>query len=206
MRLLGRLQHGVYNQVEGANEEDLQRHYGVDGPERVRGVRQTGAGHPAEEEGENEWEDEDDESGNGARDPDLDSLYSFADSESSSASLAPSLARNIHRDILPNVRHDPIPVARHQDPFADQPDNTLETTFFEFLNKSLSDTLKIPSGYGLRANEWEDETYPEAEFLQVGARRTALTIELPYDVWYPRAVAWGKGLDLLNTMLASGLI
>lgn len=206
IRLLGKHQHGVYDPLETVDEEKLQRHYGVEGGERERAPGQTGAGHPAEEAGdEAEWEDDHEERPRARVTPSVtdsdDTLSTCSYLTDSDISLSSSVAREIHRNIRPNVRHAPIPVGRHEDPFAAQ-STALETAFFEVLNESLSNKDSSPIGYGLQRAEWEDGQYPEIEFLPVGARRQALRIELRHDIWFPRAVAWVKGLDLLSHTLA----
>lgn len=202
---MGTLAHGIYDPdpLDGVDEEELQQQYSVDGPERIRGPRQTGAGHLADEDDDEGWEDEP-QAEPGASDSDIDTLstLSFLSNTSNTGpSLTPSAARRIHRNILPNIRHRAIPVARHEDPFASRP-TELQDAFFEALNEACRDPNRVPAGYGVREDEWDDGEYSQLQYLSVGARREQMPIHLPYNIWYPRAVFWAKGIDLLSLALA----
>lgn len=59
----------------------------------------------------------------------------------------------------------------------------------------------MPQGYGILPDEWEAGLYPDKEPLRVGARGMALNVNLPIAIWYPRAIRWVQGLDILIRML-----
>jgi hypothetical protein len=55
----------------------------------------------------------------------------------------------------------------------------------------------VPLGFGVAESEWDEDTYPEFEDITLGRRGKSLNVCLPFDVWWPRAVAWAQGLDLM---------
>ncbi|KAJ7488711.1 hypothetical protein B0H11DRAFT_1720371, partial [Mycena galericulata] len=90
-----------------------------------------------------------------------------------------------------NVRHDPIEVPKHTSPF-------LTAEGKEIFNQALEMVQAediIPSGFGVAEGEWEDGIYPEIEVVKVGRKDSE--VELPFVVWWPRAVAWARGLELM---------
>lgn len=180
----------------------LQRYHGVEGERQKRSRKRTGAGHPDDENSDSEWEDESQHnSANSESLPDSLLSRSFLASNSGSGSFSTHIVRNIHKSIQPNIRHAPVAVPRHQDPFRNRP-NAAEHAFFQVLRETLSSEDGVPAGYSLEPSDWEDGQYPEIEHLPVGRRRQALAIHLPQNIWLPRAIAWAKALDLLNTSLA----
>ncbi|KAJ6626418.1 hypothetical protein B0H10DRAFT_1781650, partial [Mycena sp. CBHHK59/15] len=48
---------------------------------------------------------------------------------------------------------------------------------------------------GVTQDEWEERFYGETETVKVG--RKYVEISLPFSVWWPRAVAWAQGLELM---------
>lgn len=104
---------------------------------------------------------------------------------------------DIAADVGRNVRHEPIQVANHASPFAtDQ-----ETVHFLTLLDTLDAEDYLPLEYGLAPQEWEGGRYPEAENIRMGTRGDGMTIPLPLELWYPRAVKWGRALDVLSRIL-----
>ncbi|KDQ20089.1 hypothetical protein BOTBODRAFT_170106 [Botryobasidium botryosum FD-172 SS1] len=60
----------------------------------------------------------------------------------------------------------------------------------------------VPEGMGVRPEEWGPDGYPVVEAIQVGRRRGAEeTIDLPMEVWYPRAALWCQSLCTLQNFL-----
>ncbi|KAF7334184.1 hypothetical protein MVEN_02324600 [Mycena venus] len=53
----------------------------------------------------------------------------------------------------------------------------------------------IPENFGVAEAEWEVPFYGESESVKVG--RKQVEIALPFPIWWPRAVAWAQGLDLM---------
>lgn len=90
-----------------------------------------------------------------------------------------------------NVRHDAIDVPESNSPFT--PD--VELLFLEAL-RELQQSGTLPGNYKVTEEEWQEEDYPETEILGVG-RRKKLAIQLPLDIWLPRARMWAQALDLM---------
>ncbi|KAI1788742.1 hypothetical protein LXA43DRAFT_974611 [Ganoderma leucocontextum] len=88
-----------------------------------------------------------------------------------------------------HIRHDAIPTPTSECPFTTP---ELLATFkaaFQEVNASGI----IPMCYGLLEAEWSLDGY--------GQRGRRVAVELPFSVWWPRAVAWSQGLDLMNRLL-----
>ncbi|KAI5994957.1 hypothetical protein EDC04DRAFT_2586052, partial [Pisolithus marmoratus] len=61
----------------------------------------------------------------------------------------------------------------------------------------------IPTGLGIREEEWDSDGYPEIEVIQSGQQgRRELAIELPHSLWYGQAVCWCQALEVFNHTLA----
>ncbi|TFY76459.1 hypothetical protein EWM64_g7555 [Hericium alpestre] len=108
----------------------------------------------------------------------------------------PSLRDHIAADQEPHIRHAPIDVPDNGSPFQDL---ALEAAFFAALS-SIHDQGLIPNGYSVAQAEWDDEGYGEVELLKCGRGRKYLEVELPFSIWWPRAVTWAQALDLLNRL------
>lgn len=62
----------------------------------------------------------------------------------------------------------------------------------------------IPQNYGLRPEEWGENSYPSYEIIKIGKRATKeLCVALPYSIWMPRALQWGRCLHIMNHILFS---
>lgn len=59
----------------------------------------------------------------------------------------------------------------------------------------------VPEGYGLREAEWPAGGYGEHEFIALGRQQRKVTVDLPFTVWWPRAVAWVQGLEVMSRLL-----
>ncbi|KAJ7149583.1 hypothetical protein C8R46DRAFT_915629 [Mycena filopes] len=59
----------------------------------------------------------------------------------------------------------------------------------------------VPEGYGVIEDEWEDGSYPSMEAINPGTRGKEIVVELPRDIWLPRAVLFAQGLDALEHSL-----
>lgn len=57
---------------------------------------------------------------------------------------------------------------------------------------------EIPTGYGVAEEEWADGLYPEREVITVGRGKKAHEVTLPFVVWWPRAVLWAQGADVMT--------
>lgn len=97
----------------------------------------------------------------------------------------------IAADQTPDVRHDPVDVPAHDSPFGPE----LEAIFFEALEAIKAENI-IPDGFDLDLN-----TYPARESIHLGRGGKRISVILPLDVWWPRALLWAQGLDLMTRML-----
>jgi hypothetical protein len=96
-----------------------------------------------------------------------------------------------------HVRHDPVAPPDARNPFP----NTDIQQVFERALKQVCEAGFIPSGLGVREEEWEEPTYPGFEALKVG-RTKELVITLPIQVWLPRAALFAQGFEVLTRTLA----
>lgn len=176
MRLLGQSTSGVYKDdpMDGVHPDIIDRYYGVAGPEQERGSTQTGAGHP-------DSEDEDDEVLDSHHEGDMDE----------------ELENRVGADQAHNIRHEPIRVARHRNPFRT---DEKEAEFLNILAMVVRDEL-VPVGYGVLADEWDDGNYSELEIIKPGTKGKEIEVVLPREIWLPRAIYWTQALDLMGHLL-----
>ncbi|KAI0054582.1 hypothetical protein BV25DRAFT_1816871, partial [Artomyces pyxidatus] len=132
-----------------------------------------------------------------------------ADSADSDASSGHSddpgtaIAQRIADDQQHHIRHDPIEVADHRNPF---PSHELEAAFWTELNR-IDQGRILPASMMLTQAEWDEEDgedgYPASEEIQVGRAHRLYEISLPHEVWFPRAVRWCQAITLLNEILVA---
>jgi hypothetical protein len=176
LRFLGQMDNGVYTHdpTMGIHPEILNRYYGVDGHVRARSDARTGAGHP---EDEGDWANE--------------------DSDDNENSVEGYVQNCIAEDQAANIRHAPVKVARHANPFHE---GAVEDQFYAILNEVRSNGL-IPEGYGVLDCEWENMCYPEVEVINLGPRGKEIVVALPKAIWLSRAILFVQGLDVMTRML-----
>jgi len=95
-----------------------------------------------------------------------------------------------------NIRHEPIPVPKHANPFQDN-----EMEIFTGAIVEMTKSGENPRGYGLLPEEWGTDGYPSYEVIKVGRVRKEKRISLPDHTWRPRAELWGRALYLLNSIM-----
>jgi hypothetical protein len=185
LRFLGQVEHGIYEEDPMANihPDTINRYYGVDSIEQTRSDGQTGAGHPDDEDIDSETGDTDVEDGSEGDESDGDHQWT-------------ALQCQIASDQAHNIRHKPVKVARHHNPFATP---EAETEFRDIL-ALVVESRTIPGGYGVLVDEWEDG-YPEREIIKTGLRGKGLEVVLPEEVWFPRAVLWTQALDVMTQLV-----
>ncbi|KZV99133.1 hypothetical protein EXIGLDRAFT_804699 [Exidia glandulosa HHB12029] len=74
-----------------------------------------------------------------------------------------------------------------------------DTELAEFMRcfQEVRDTAFIPHGFGLHEDEFDGD-YPAQESIPYGKRGTReLMVDLPQEVWYPRAVLWAQAVYTL---------
>ncbi|KAJ7764734.1 hypothetical protein B0H16DRAFT_1413551 [Mycena metata] len=104
----------------------------------------------------------------------------------------------VAEDLAHNIRHPPVKVARHSNPFHSA---EIEAGFFGALAEIVRCGI-LPNGYGVVQDEWEDATYPVMEAINPGTRGREIIVELPRDIWLPRAILFAQGLDTMHRSLA----
>jgi hypothetical protein len=182
MRFLGQTEHGIYGDdpMDDIHPETINCYYGVHGAEQTRLNGQTGAGHA---------EDEDAASGSDSSDNEV------SDDGNDDAQWA-ELQNQVAYDQSHNVRHKPVKVPRHHNPFA-MPD--AENEFQDLLSIIIERNI-VPAGFGVSADEWDDG-YPELETIKTGSRGKELEVVLPEAAWLPQAILWSQALDLMSQLV-----
>jgi len=87
-----------------------------------------------------------------------------------------------------HVRHQPVEAAQSKSPFRS---NIELEAFQQALQQATSKNLR-PAYLGL------DLPYAPSETFYAGTSRKAITVPLPYNVWYPRILVWCRAIDLVT--------
>ncbi|KAI9068679.1 hypothetical protein FKP32DRAFT_1561177, partial [Trametes sanguinea] len=95
-----------------------------------------------------------------------------------------------------HIRHPPTPVPSDHCPFR----HSASLDVFERCLDEVRAAQILPAGYGIQQAEWEG-AYPDVEYIKRGRNRHLVTVPLPFVVWWPRAVAWVQGLDIMMRIL-----
>lgn len=203
MRFLSKLEHGVVSgdDLEGIHPDVISRYYGTAGPEKRRGREQTGAGHYNVDDSDDaaaadDSESEGSSSTSDSSESESDSTFDSDDSDSSSASEH-DLDDHLAADQERHIRHAPIPVPSSKSPFTN---TALEQVFWSSLNEVLEKDI-VPGGYGLTEAEWEDGMYSDHECISLGRSGRKVSVALPPQIWWRRAVRWAQGLEILTHVL-----
>lgn len=106
------------------------------------------------------------------------------------------LESRIADDQTPDIRHEAVEVPSHRCPFAGNSD--LESLFHASL-KEIQLYNIIPTGYGVDEHDLED--YPVREEIRLGRGGKVISVILPTAIWWPRAVQWAQGLDLMTRLI-----
>ncbi|KAJ6528483.1 hypothetical protein B0H19DRAFT_968981, partial [Mycena capillaripes] len=99
-------------------------------------------------------------------------------------------------DQAADVRHAAVEVPAHCSPFSSE----MEAVFVEAL-QAFKDQEVLPEGYGLIPEELDGADYPARETINLGRGGKKTSIVLPLDLWWPRALLWAQGLELLTRFL-----
>jgi hypothetical protein len=167
--------------------ETLSRYLSVSG-DPVDGVgRQTGAGHPLDEQASS-MEDSDEDS---------NSTASSVTSESSEPQEFGDVQAQITQDLQANINHRPVKVPRARNPFKSEHIYQLFRRTFDALHKINF----IPPHMGLTRDTWPDGIYPDHVDLTFGRRLKQLTVHLPLEIWFARAILWGQALHVMNFVI-----
>ncbi|KAJ7728403.1 hypothetical protein B0H14DRAFT_2410054, partial [Mycena olivaceomarginata] len=96
-----------------------------------------------------------------------------------------------------HIRHEAIDVAESKFPFRS---NEAGVVFRSALAEVKYESI-IPCNFGVAEAEWEGNFYGETETVKVG--RKEVEIRLPFETWWPRAVAWAQGLEIMVRIQAA---
>lgn len=217
MRFLAELTNGY---LPGTDHNDidpklLARYYGTEGPAQHRSHGQTGAGHYEDEEqygnithvsrstsisGSNLASDNSSvhsTSDNSSSGSSSDQESSSHEGDDSMQDSDDSLNDHLAADQQHHVRHPPIPVPNSASPFEDP---SIEGCFLACLEEVRQRGI-VPPHYGLLESEWTEGGYDELEDVTYGRGGRARSIFLPFQIWWPRAVAWAQGLECMTEFL-----
>lgn len=95
-----------------------------------------------------------------------------------------------------DVRHAAIEVPEHYSPFSPE----TEAIFLNTLEELRTEEY-LPDGYGLTPEELDGATYPVRESIHLGRGGKKISVVLPLEMWWPRAVRWAQGLELMTRIL-----
>jgi hypothetical protein len=101
---------------------------------------------------------------------------------------------NVAARVQRQLRHEPAPVPRVQNPFEGREDE--QKMFWERLSYAASHGL-YPPGYGFRPGEPGHNDWLDTETLVVGKKRSGKQhkIYLTREVWEPRVRCWVQALE-----------
>ena len=125
-------------------------------------------------------------------------VQSYSSNDNGEQHFLEDLEAQIDVDQQTNVQHDAIKAAHYQNPFvSDVVEQCWWDAFLEVQRKNI-----IPSNMMLTVEEWVQEGfdgYPSHWEILVGIHTMKLvTVSLPVEVWYDRALAWAQALTLLG--------
>lgn len=104
----------------------------------------------------------------------------------------PALQPRISREL--NFYHEPVKVPRHQDPF----NHNQYAVFAEHLERYREEE-HVPEGFLETEETWRDDPF---ENLTSGRRSIQrVPIELPMDIWFPRALLWAQAVKSMEESL-----
>ncbi|KAJ6469986.1 hypothetical protein C8R45DRAFT_837082, partial [Mycena sanguinolenta] len=90
-----------------------------------------------------------------------------------------------------HIRHEAIDVTETECPFRSEDGRNVFVAALQEVQKAEI----IPENLGVAENEWEGVFYSETEIIKVGRKQAE--IQLPFMIWWPRAVAWAQALEVM---------
>ena len=153
-----------------------------------------------EEENSDHGSDEDADNGSSdSSDSELDMEQDSNSVRSSDSGDISDTVRDGDKDIAnsqeKHIRHDAIEVPANHCPFETEEHMHV---FVGALNEMREQGI-IPTGFDVAEVEWDEDGYPDAEYIKIGRRH--IQVHLPHDIWWPRAVQWVQGLFVLSKLL-----
>lgn len=96
-----------------------------------------------------------------------------------------------------HIRHDATDVVQTKCPFVS---DEAKLIFSKAIHTAKDEGI-IPKHLGVAEDEWQERFYGETENVKIG--RKEVQIVLPFLIWFPRAVAWAQGLELMVRIQAA---
>lgn len=104
---------------------------------------------------------------------------------------------HVGSDQQANIRHAAIGVPDDSCPF---PFAEAVDLFYQAL-ADAEDQGVIPNHLMVTAEEWPN-AYPTHEIITTGAQSgKKLSVALPYDIWWPRAILWARALRIMQQFI-----
>lgn len=111
--------------------------------------------------------------------------------------IAEEVGARIGLDQQANVRHAAVDAPNDSCPFVSVEAIDL---FYQALTEAEDQDI-IPNHLMVTAEEWPDG-YPTHELITTGTRSgKKLSVALPYDIWWPRAVVWARALRIMQQFI-----
>jgi hypothetical protein len=186
MYLLGQLEHGTYREDEDWSEEDpldLASGYGVtdEVPRNARQLQQVRCNI----------------------EQDAASMHLLENNLQDLRLLGVGVGNldTITSCVRRQLKHKAVSIPCIADQFADLPDH--KQLFWEILTQAAADNV-FPGGYGFYPGEEGFGEWSHAETVVVGKCRHGkqYKVQLPREVWEPRAKAWVQALEGVMHMTA----
>ncbi|KIY61932.1 hypothetical protein CYLTODRAFT_362195, partial [Cylindrobasidium torrendii FP15055 ss-10] len=102
----------------------------------------------------------------------------------------------IAADQAENVRNPQVDPPPKGCPFGDN--GTFET--FQTVLADVVGAGRLPEGFGILENKWDDGGYGVTEPIKMRGGKTA-DIALPLELWYPRAALWCAALYIMTDIM-----
>lgn len=108
-----------------------------------------------------------------------------------------AVAEDITLEQNHNIRHEAVPVPKHESPFTTEPPE-VEETFLRMLREAQTKCL-VPQGYGAAPSKLLGGDWEPIEMIKTGPqRRATFPVDLPEQLWLPRLHDWVRGIHLLE--------
>ncbi|TFK80783.1 hypothetical protein K466DRAFT_503297 [Polyporus arcularius HHB13444] len=166
----------------------ISQYYGTDGRRRRSQPGQTGAGH-YDHDGSSISSDRFSSSARTAEGTDSETSDSEEDEDQ-------EVDSQVAADQQRHVRHPPIPVPGSTSPFSEE----TEELFIQCLHQVRAQE-RVPMHLGVSPTEWPGGIYGDLETVSFGRGGRQEEFELPFSIWWRRAVEWAQGLELMTALL-----
>ena len=116
--------------------------------------------------------------------------------EEESVNLVGDIGVHVESNQQANIHHDPVDVAKHSSPFKSDILNLFHQALYDLCKHNL-----VLDHLGVSADKWPNG-YPTHETIATGMRSgKRLSVALPLDIWWPRAILWAQGLCIMQQFI-----